>query len=127
MKIKPHIARPVALWSGATLLFFGLIVASVAIWGAVRSPDVSQNPETMAAELRAKGAIVENYYKVLGDRYQPLSSPPPPSSPDRITSYLAAGLLVSVGSILIWKALIQRDRQNVYEEKSKLESESVHR
>ncbi len=105
MKIKPHITRLVVLWSGAILLFLGLLVASVAIWGDMRSLDASQNPETIAAELRHHGAIVENYYKVLGNRSPPLSRPPHPSRPGGIISYLAAGLLVAAGTILIWKAL----------------------
>jgi len=98
MKMKPHITRPAALWSGATLLVLGLIVASIAIWGTVRSRDA----EVIADELRAKGAIVENYYKVIGRHYPPLSSPSSPTL--QIIGYLSAGVLAVAGSILLWKA-----------------------
>jgi hypothetical protein len=104
MKVKFHIARPVAWWSGATLLLIGLILASVATIDAVRSRDEFQDPEKMAAELRANGAIVENYYKILEDRYPRLSPRPLQSPAGMITIYLAAGLLTAAGSILIWKA-----------------------
>lgn len=57
-----------------------------------------QDAETMAEELRANGAIVENYYRVLG------SSSPPHSSPVRLGGYIAAGVLVAAGGILILKA-----------------------
>jgi hypothetical protein len=55
----------------------------------------------MAEELRANGMIVENYYKVLGSSYHP---PSPDSPPIPLGAYVAAGVLVAAGGILILKA-----------------------
>lgn len=98
MKMKPHIARSVALWGGATLLVVGLVTAAVTIWSAVYAGHTPTDAEAMAEELRANGAIVENYYQVLGSGYHPTPRPV------RIAPYVVAGMLVTAGGILILKA-----------------------
>jgi hypothetical protein len=93
-----HITRTTVLWSGLALLAFGIAVAAVATYNRGRGRNSPQDAEAMAEELRANGAIVENYYKVLGSSYDPQSPPV------RLGVYSAAGLLVAAGGILILKA-----------------------
>ena len=76
-------------------------MAAVAFCSRVRARNSPHDAEAMAEELRANGAIVENYYKVLGSNYLP---PSPQPTPVRLGGYIAAGVLVAVGGILILKA-----------------------
>ena len=96
-----HITSTTALWCGMALLALGVAVAAVAFYSRVRGSSSPHDAEAMAGELRANGAIVENYYKVLGSSYHP---PSPESPPVRLGGYIAAGVLVAAGGILILKA-----------------------
>ena len=89
------------LWCGVALLALGVAVAAVAFYSRVRVRSTPHDAEAMAEELRANGAIVENYYKVLGSSYHP---PSPLSTPVKFGGYIAAGVLVAAGGILILKA-----------------------
>ena len=101
-KMNPtrNITRTAALWYGVALLALGIAVAAAAFYSRVRSRNPPHHAQAMAEELRANGAIVENYYKVLGSSYHPPSQESPPV---RIGGYIAAGVLVAAGGILILK------------------------
>jgi hypothetical protein len=97
----PHITRTIALWCGVALLTLGLAVAAITFYGQMRTRNSPHDAEAMAGELRTNGAIVENYYKVLGSSYQP---PPPQSRPVRLGRYIIAEIFVAASGILILKA-----------------------
>ncbi len=101
MNPKRHITRTTALWCGVALLALGVAVAAVAFYSQVQVRSSPHDAEAIAEELRANGAIVENYYKVIGrSNYLPSS---PQSTPVRLGGYIAAGVLVAAGGILILK------------------------
>ena len=66
MKTSFILRKPIVLWSIAALLVLGLIVIWVAISNRTTEKSSAEDAEAMAKELRANGAIVENYYKVIG-------------------------------------------------------------
>ena len=94
-----HITRTTALCCGVASVALAVAVAAVAFFSRVRAQP--HDAEAMAEELRANGAIVENYYKVLGSSYRPAS---PQSTRFRLGGYIAAGVLVAAGGALILKA-----------------------
>jgi hypothetical protein len=94
-----HITRTTALWYGVASVALGVAVAAVAFFSRVRAQP--HDAKAMAEELRANGAIVENYYKVLGSSYYPAS---PQSTRIRLGGYIAAEVLVVAGGTLILKA-----------------------
>ena len=102
-KMMPHlhITRTVALWCGGVLIAVGLGMAALTFHQQVRARHAFHDAEAMAEELRANGAIVENYHKVIGSSYDPSTVS---SSPMRLGGYIVAGILIVGGSILIWKA-----------------------
>lgn len=98
----PYITKTTALWCGVALLALGVAVAVIAFYSQVRVRSSPHDVEAMAEELRTNGAIVENYYKVIGRiNYDP---PSPQSTPVRLGGYIAAGVLVVAGGILILNA-----------------------
>lgn len=96
-----NITKTTMLWCGVPLLAAGVILAIVAFNNQVRARNSHHNAEAMAKELRANGAIVENYYKVLGSSYHPAS---PYGSRFNWVAYIAAGGMIAAGGILIFKA-----------------------
>ena len=96
-----HITRTSVWWCGVASVALGVAVAAAAFFSRVRARNSLHDAEAMAEELRAHGAIVENYYNVLGSRYHP---PSPPSPPVRLGNCIAAGVLIAAGGILISKA-----------------------
>lgn len=77
----------------------GIAVAAVAFFSHLKAQPT--DAELIAEELRANGAIVENYYQVIGSSHH-LESPQ--SRRVRLGSYISAAALVAAGGALILKA-----------------------
>jgi len=87
------------MWSGVTLLALGVAMALLAIYSGIRARNSTHDAEAIAQKLRVNGAIVENYYKVLGNTFHPSSRPV------LLGGYIIAGVLVAAGGVLIPTAL----------------------
>lgn len=88
-------SRAAVFWGGLSLFVAGLLIALIGIWSAIRERAANRDLESMVDELRANGAIVENYYKVLPDKT------PLPSGGIRHWSFLVSGILVAAGASMM--------------------------
>lgn len=108
MILGPHLTRATALWCGVASLALGIAMAGTAIHTRQKPGGALHDAAAMAEELRANGAIVENYHQILGNRYH---LPHPSVQPFRIGGFIAAGVLIAAGGSLLLKAsAISSDR-----------------
>ncbi len=94
-RIENQRSRAAVFWGGLSLFVVGLLIASIGIWSVIRERATHRELESMVGELRANGAIVENYYKVLGDKESRMPAG------IRHWSFLVSGVLVAAGSSMV--------------------------
>ena len=66
MKITMPRSKAPIFWTGLALFVVGVAFAVSCFWSAVSERAANRDLDSMVDDLRANGAIVENYYKVIG-------------------------------------------------------------
>ena len=94
-RIENPRSRAAVFWGGLALIVAGLLVALIGIRSAIRERAASRDLESMAGDLRANGAIVENYYKVLADKEARTATG------IKRWSFLVTGVLVAAGASMM--------------------------
>ena len=94
-RIENPRSRAAVFWGGLSLFVVGLLIASIGIWSAIRERATKRDLESRVGDLRSNGAIVENYYEVLGD-----TEPRMPAG-IRHWSFLVSGVLAAAGASMM--------------------------
>jgi len=66
MRITMPRSKTTIFWAGLALLVLGAALATLCFWSVASERAANRDLDSMVNNLRANGAIVENYYKVIG-------------------------------------------------------------
>jgi hypothetical protein len=66
MRITMPRSKTTTFWAGLALLVLGAALATLCFWSVASERAANRDLDSMVNNLRANGAIVENYYKVIG-------------------------------------------------------------